>query len=78
MQLRYIGIPLLIAEAGGDPWAIDQSLQAGRPAQISDLGRRFMLPAGAPRRRTPRLIRPGAASRKPESAERRAPDQRLR
>lgn len=38
MQLRYIGIPLLIAEAGGDPWAIDQSLQAGRPAKISDLG----------------------------------------
>ncbi len=41
MQLRYISIPLLIAEAGGDPWAIDQSLQAGRPAQISDLGAAF-------------------------------------
>jgi hypothetical protein len=41
MQLSYISIPLLIAEAGGDPWAVDQSLQAGRPAQISDLADAF-------------------------------------
>lgn len=41
MQLRYISIPALIAEAGGDPWAINQSLQAGRPAQISDLAEAF-------------------------------------
>jgi hypothetical protein len=41
MQLRYISIPALIAEAGGDPWAIDQSLQVGRPAQISDLAEAF-------------------------------------
>ncbi|WAJ46820.1 DUF4185 domain-containing protein [Mycobacterium sp. Aquia_216] len=41
MQLRYINIPLLIAEAGGDPWAINQSLQSGRPAQISDLAEAF-------------------------------------
>jgi pimeloyl-ACP methyl ester carboxylesterase len=41
MQLRYISIPALIAEAGGDPWAINQSLQAGRPAQISDLAQTF-------------------------------------
>jgi hypothetical protein len=41
MQLRYISIAALIAEAGGDPWAIDQSLQAGRPAQISDLAEAF-------------------------------------
>jgi hypothetical protein len=41
MQLRYISIPLLIAEAGGDPWAINQSLQVGRPAQISDLATAF-------------------------------------
>ena len=41
MQLRYISIPLLIGEAGGDPWAINQSLQAGRPAQISDLAEAF-------------------------------------
>ena len=41
MQLRYIGIPHLIAEAGGNPWAINKSLQAGRPAQISDLAQAF-------------------------------------
>jgi hypothetical protein len=41
MDLRYISIPLLIAEAGGDPWAINQSLQSGRPAQISDLAEAF-------------------------------------
>ncbi|GLE50541.1 putative alpha/beta hydrolase [Mycobacterium montefiorense] len=41
MQLRYISIPQLIAEAGGDPWAINSSLQSGRPAQISDLAQVF-------------------------------------
>lgn len=41
MQLRYISIPRLIAEAGGDPWAIDRSLQSGAPAQISDLAKAF-------------------------------------
>ena len=41
IQLRYISIPLLIAEAGGDPWAINQSLQVGRPAQISGLAEAF-------------------------------------
>ncbi len=41
MQLRYINVPHLIAEAGGDPWAINNSLQAGRPMQISDLAEAF-------------------------------------
>jgi pimeloyl-ACP methyl ester carboxylesterase len=41
MQLRYISNPHLIAEAGGDPWAINENLQAGRPAQISDLAQAF-------------------------------------
>ena len=41
MALRYISIPHLIAEVGGDPWAINKSLQAGRPAQISDLAQAF-------------------------------------
>ena len=41
MQLRYISNSHLIAEAGGDPWAINESLQAGRPAQISDLAQAF-------------------------------------
>ncbi|OMC57164.1 hypothetical protein A5747_05105 [Mycobacterium sp. IS-836] len=41
MQLRYISVAALVAEAGGDPWAINHSLQAGRPAQISDLAEAF-------------------------------------
>lgn len=41
MQLRYLSIPFLVAEAGGDPWSIDTSLQAGHPAQISALAKAF-------------------------------------
>ena len=41
MRLRYISIPLLTAEAGGDPCAINKSLQVGRPGQISDLAEAF-------------------------------------
>jgi hypothetical protein len=41
MHLVYIDIAQLIAHAGGDPWAINNSLQVGRPAQISDLAEAF-------------------------------------
>jgi hypothetical protein len=41
MQLQFISIARLIIDAGGDPWAINDSLQAGRPAQISDLAQAF-------------------------------------
>jgi hypothetical protein len=41
VQLRYISVPALIAEAGGDPWLINRSLQVGRPAQISHLAEAF-------------------------------------
>ncbi|OBG57981.1 hypothetical protein [Mycobacterium sp. E3339] len=41
MQLRYISVAALIAEAGGDPWAINKSLQAGRPWEISSLAEAF-------------------------------------
>ncbi|ORA10953.1 alpha/beta hydrolase [Mycobacterium arosiense] len=41
MQLRYISIPALIAFAGGDPWAINRSLQAGNPGQIASLASTF-------------------------------------
>jgi Alpha/beta hydrolase len=41
MQLRHISIAQLIAETGGNPWAINKSLQSGRPAQISDLAQAF-------------------------------------
>jgi len=39
--LPYIDEQALIAEAGGDPWAINASLQAGSPLQISNLAGAF-------------------------------------
>lgn len=41
MGLPYIDKNALIAEAGGDPWAINASLQAGSPLQISNLAKAF-------------------------------------
>ncbi|OBF06522.1 hypothetical protein A5730_14455 [Mycobacterium sp. ACS4054] len=41
MRLRYISVAALIAEAGGDPWAVNKSLQAGRPGEISSLAEAF-------------------------------------
>ncbi|HYB39909.1 MAG TPA: hypothetical protein VEF72_32100, partial [Mycobacterium sp.] len=41
MQLENIDLAKLIAAADGDPWAINNSLQSGRPAQISDLAQAF-------------------------------------
>ncbi|BBY39400.1 hypothetical protein MMAN_35340 [Mycobacterium mantenii] len=42
MQLQYLSIPALIGAAGGDPWAINASLQAGSPLQISNLAEAFL------------------------------------
>ncbi len=42
MQLKYLSIPALIGAAGGDPWAINASLQAGSPLQISNLAGAFL------------------------------------
>ncbi|GAB1811157.1 putative alpha/beta hydrolase [Mycobacterium sp. MUNTM1] len=41
MQLIELRVGDLIAQAGGDPWAINQSLQAGSPFQISQLAEAF-------------------------------------
>lgn len=41
MQLLYLSQAELIAAAGGDPWAVNQSLQAGSPFQISRLAEAF-------------------------------------
>lgn len=46
MELRYITIPFLVAEARGDPWSLSAGLQSGRPARIDDLARAFQA-AGA-------------------------------
>ena len=47
-QLRHISIAQLIAEAGGNPWTINTSLQSGGPAQISDLAQAFRDASGTP------------------------------
>lgn len=41
MQFQSISVPNLIAEAGGDPWAVNTSLQAGQPAWIDALAQAF-------------------------------------
>ncbi|OBH07264.1 DUF4185 domain-containing protein [Mycobacterium sp. E1747] len=41
MTLTHLSEPELIASAGGDPWAINMSLQAGSPFQISRLAEAF-------------------------------------
>lgn len=41
MQLQYLNVPALIGVAGGNPWAINASLQAGSPSQISNLAEAF-------------------------------------
>ncbi|EFG76672.1 hypothetical protein HMPREF0591_3425 [Mycobacterium parascrofulaceum ATCC BAA-614] len=41
MQLLYLSVPALIGAAGGDPWAVNASLQAGSPSQIANLAGAF-------------------------------------
>lgn len=41
MQFLHIDVQALIGAAGGDPWAINNSLQAGQPLQISNLATAF-------------------------------------
>lgn len=47
MLLRHLSVAFLVAEAGGDPWSTNASLQAGRPAQISSLARAFRAAAAS-------------------------------
>lgn len=41
MPFLRISVPHLVTAAGGDPWAVNTSLQAGRPAQIGALAQAF-------------------------------------
>ncbi|BBZ46595.1 putative alpha/beta hydrolase [Mycobacterium parmense] len=41
MQLRYLSVAMLVVEAGGDPWQLNEGLQTGRPALIDHLARAF-------------------------------------
>lgn len=46
-SLQHLQIADLIAHAGGDPWAVDDSLQAGSPTQINFLAQAFHQAAGS-------------------------------
>ncbi|CAJ1496158.1 alpha/beta hydrolase [[Mycobacterium] holstebronense] len=45
--LQHLQIAALISQAGGDPWAVDDSLQAGSPTQINFLAQAFHSAAGS-------------------------------
>ncbi|MGV0749235.1 putative alpha/beta hydrolase [Mycolicibacter minnesotensis] len=46
-NLQHLNVDDLVAQAGGDPWAIDDSLQAGSPTQINFLAQAFHSAAGS-------------------------------
>ncbi|MEZ0385205.1 hypothetical protein [Mycobacterium sp. pW045] len=46
-SLQHLQIAELIAHAGCDPWAVDDSLQAGSPTQIAFLAQAFHQAAGS-------------------------------
>lgn len=46
-HLQYLSVDDLVAQAGGDPWSVDESLQAGSPAQINFLAQAFHDAAGS-------------------------------
>lgn len=37
LQLRHLDVDDLIESAGGDPWEIDRTVQAGSPVEINEL-----------------------------------------
>lgn len=45
--LQHLQVADLVAAAGGDPWAVDDSLQAGSPTQINFLAQAFHQAAGS-------------------------------
>src|SRR6478736_5104414 len=40
-RLVHLSVPELIGAAGGDPWQIDDTIQAGAPGEISELATSF-------------------------------------
>ena len=40
-HLVHLSVPELIGAAGGDPWQIDDTIQAGAPGEISELATSF-------------------------------------
>ena len=40
-QLVHLSVPELIGAAGGDPWQVDDTIQAGAPGEINELAASF-------------------------------------
>jgi hydrolase family protein len=40
-QLVHLSLPELVGAAGGDPWRVDETVQAGSPGEISELATSF-------------------------------------
>lgn len=45
-SLTHIDVGGLISHASGDPWKLDDTLQAGEPAQIAQLAEAFSTAGG--------------------------------
>jgi hypothetical protein len=42
LQLRHLDVGDLIGSAGGDPWEVDRTIQAGEPGEINELANAFL------------------------------------
>ncbi|WP_428847323.1 hypothetical protein [Mycolicibacterium cosmeticum] len=65
VQLRHLDVHDLIAAAGGDPWEVDRTIQAGAPGEISDLASAFREAGNCTQETTDEFL---AAKRRFESA----------
>jgi hypothetical protein len=69
LQLRHLDINDLIGSAGGDPWELNRTIQAGAPGEIGDLATAFRAASNC----TQETVRIGVGP----SRRRRSSDQRL-
>ncbi|MFL6086948.1 MAG: hypothetical protein ACJ74F_27855 [Mycobacterium sp.] len=65
LQLRHLDINDLIGSAGGDPWELNRTIQAGAPGEISDLATAFRAASNCTQETTDEFV---AAKKRFESA----------
>jgi hypothetical protein len=65
LQLRHLDINDLIGSAGGDPWELNRTIQAGAPGEISDLATAFRAASNCTQETTDEFL---AAKKRFESA----------